>query len=53
MNWSLRFLGVGNSQAAPVLGSASAVLEKNQTPVLMIDCGQEALTAFERIPSLP
>lgn len=48
MNWSLRFLGVGNSQAAPVLGSASAVLEKNQTPVLMIDCGQEALTAFER-----
>lgn len=48
MNWSLRFLGVGNSQAAPVLGSASAVLEKNQAPVLMIDCGQEALTAFER-----
>jgi hypothetical protein len=48
MNWSLRFLGVGNSQAAPVLGSASAVLEKNQSPMLMIDCGQEALTAFER-----
>jgi ribonuclease BN (tRNA processing enzyme) len=47
MSWSLRFLGVGNSQAAPVLGSASAVIECDQQPWLLIDCGQETLTAFE------
>lgn len=46
MNWGLRFLGVGNSQAAPVLGSACAVLERENLPVLMIDCGQEALSAY-------
>lgn len=45
MNWSLRFLGVGNAQAVE-LGSASAVIECDQAPVLMIDCGQEALTAY-------
>lgn len=48
MSWSLRFLGVGNAQAAMTLGSASAVIEQDGRPVLMIDCGQEALTAFER-----
>lgn len=47
MSWTLRFLGVGNSHAAPVLGSASAVIERNQKPWLLIDCGQETLTAFE------
>ena len=47
MSWSLRFMGVGNSQAAPVLGAASAVIECNQQPWLLIDCGQETLTAFE------
>lgn len=46
MNWALRFLGVGNAQAAPVLGSACGVLERDAEPVLMIDCGQEALSAF-------
>ena len=46
MSWSLRFLGVGNAQAAPVLGSASGVLERDGEPFLMIDCGQEALSAF-------
>jgi ribonuclease BN (tRNA processing enzyme) len=46
MSWALRFLGVGNAQAAPVLGSACGVLERNAEPVLMIDCGQEALSAF-------
>lgn len=46
MNWQLRFLGVGNSQAAPVLGSASAVLERDGLPQLLIDCGQETLTAY-------
>ncbi|HVT31802.1 MAG TPA: MBL fold metallo-hydrolase [Rhodanobacteraceae bacterium] len=46
MSWALRFLGVGNAQAAPALGSASAVLERDGEPLLLIDCGQEALTAF-------
>lgn len=45
MNWSLRFLGVGSS-AAVELGSASAVIERDARPLLMIDCGQEALTAY-------
>lgn len=46
MSWALRFLGVGNAQAAPVLGSACGVLERDAEPILMIDCGQEALSAF-------
>lgn len=46
MSWSLRFLGVGSAQAAPVLGAASAVIERDGRPHLMIDCGQEALGAF-------
>lgn len=45
MSWSLQLLGVGSSQAVE-LGSASAVLERDQQPLLMIDCGQEALTAY-------
>ncbi len=45
MSWELRFLGVGGSQAVE-LGSASAVIERDGQPLLMIDCGQEALTAF-------
>ena len=45
MSWSLRFLGVGGSQAVE-LGSASAVIECDNQPLLMIDCGQEALTAY-------
>jgi phosphoribosyl 1,2-cyclic phosphodiesterase len=45
MSWTLRFLGVGSSQAVE-LGSASAVLERDAVPVLMIDCGHEALTAY-------
>lgn len=47
MNWALRFLGVGNSTAAPVLGSASAVIERAGQPWLLIDCGQETLSAYE------
>ena len=47
MSWMLRFLGVGNSMAAPVLGSASAAIERNGVPWLLIDCGQETLSAFE------
>lgn len=46
MSWQLHFLGVGNAQAAPVLGSASAVIEHDNAPVLMIDCGQEALDRY-------
>jgi ribonuclease BN (tRNA processing enzyme) len=49
MTWSLRFLGVGNSQSAVTLGSASAVIERAGRPELMIDCGQEALTAFQAV----
>jgi phosphoribosyl 1,2-cyclic phosphodiesterase len=45
MSWSLRFLGVGNAQAVE-LGSASAVIERDAQPLLMIDCGQEALTTY-------
>lgn len=48
MSWALRFLGVGNSHAAPQLGSASAVLEHCDAPLLMIDCGPEALTEYLR-----
>ena len=54
MSWQLRFLGVGNAQAAPVLGSASAVLEQDGAPQLLIDCGQETLDAYRaRYGSLP
>ena len=43
--WALRFLGVGSAMA-PELGSSSAVLERDGAPLLMIDCGQEALSAY-------
>ena len=42
---ALRFLGVGNA-AAVELGSASVVLERDGKPLLLVDCGQEALTAY-------
>ena len=45
MSLALRFLGVG-SAAAVELGSACAVLERDGAPLLMIDCGGEALTAY-------
>lgn len=45
MNWALRFLGVGGSNV-PELGSACGVLECDGEPVLMIDCGHEALVAY-------
>lgn len=47
MSWALRLLGVGNAQATAELGSASAVIERDGAPELMIDCGQEALSAFQ------
>lgn len=45
MSMALRFLGVGNA-AATELGSSSVVLERDGAPLLMVDCGQEALTAY-------
>lgn len=45
MNLALHFLGVGSAQA-PELGSASAVVERDGAPLLMIDCGPEALSAY-------
>lgn len=45
--WSLRFLGVGSASAVH-LGSSGAVLERHGDPVLMIDCGPDALTAFQQ-----
>lgn len=45
MNLQLRFLGVGGAQATE-LGSSSLVLERDGAPLLMIDCGAEALTAY-------
>jgi ribonuclease BN (tRNA processing enzyme) len=45
MSWSLHLLGVGSSQAVE-LGSAAAVVERDGAALLMIDCGQEALTAY-------
>ncbi|HMM67480.1 MAG TPA: MBL fold metallo-hydrolase [Dokdonella sp.] len=45
MNLALRFLGVGSAQAVS-LGSACAVIEDDDAPLLMIDCGPDSLTAF-------
>ncbi|HRD73744.1 MAG TPA: MBL fold metallo-hydrolase [Aquimonas sp.] len=50
--WCLRMLGVGSS-AAVELGSSSAVLECDAKPVLMIDCGTEALTRYLDIYGQP
>jgi ribonuclease BN (tRNA processing enzyme) len=45
LKFALRFLGVGNAHAVE-LGSAAAVIERNGEPLLMIDCGPDALTAY-------
>lgn len=45
MSLALRFLGVGGAQA-PELGSACGVIERDGEPLLMIDCGPEALSAY-------
>lgn len=45
MNPVLRFLGVGGAQS-PELGSACGVLERDGQPLLMIDCGAEALSSY-------
>ncbi len=45
MSLSLRFLGVGSAHAVQ-LGSAAGVIEQAGAPLLMIDCGDDALTAY-------
>jgi ribonuclease BN (tRNA processing enzyme) len=45
MKLELHFLGVGSAQAVE-LGSACAVLERDGKPLIMFDCGAEALTAY-------
>lgn len=53
MSLGLRFLGVGSAQA-PELGSACGVLERDGAPLLMIDCGAEALSAYlDRYGAVP
>lgn len=52
MSLGLRFLGVGSAQA-PELGSACGVLERDGAPLLMIDCGAEALSAYLDRYSVP
>ncbi len=53
MSFSLHFLGVGSASAVE-LGSASAVIRRDGNPLLMIDCGPDALTAYmARYRSLP
>ena len=42
---ALRFLGVGNAKASE-LGSACAVLELDDQPALMIDCGPRSLDDY-------
>ncbi|MEO7916711.1 MAG: MBL fold metallo-hydrolase, partial [Dokdonella sp.] len=44
-NFSLRLLGVGSADAVE-LGNASAVLERDGEPTLLIDCGHEALKSW-------
>jgi len=53
MKVALRFLGVGSAQAVE-LGSSAGVFEHNDAPVLLIDCGQEALSAYlQRYSEMP
>ncbi|AVP98248.1 MBL fold metallo-hydrolase [Ahniella affigens] len=44
--WHLHWLGTGSAQAED-LNSASGVLERDGQPVMMIDCGESALRAFQ------
>lgn len=43
--FSMLFLGVGNSHARD-LGSSACVLESNASPLLLIDCGPDTVTAY-------
>lgn len=48
MTCALRFLGVGSAMAVE-LGSSGAVLERDDAPLLLIDCGPETLTRYEQL----
>lgn len=50
--WKLRFLGTGAAHARE-LGNASAVLEHDGKPSLMIDCGPDALARYLDIHAEP
>ncbi|MFC5437622.1 MBL fold metallo-hydrolase [Rhodanobacter umsongensis] len=45
MNWHLHFLGVGAAHAVE-LGSSAVVLERDDEPVLLIDCGADTLDRY-------
>ena len=52
MNLALRFLGVGSAQAVE-LGSSGAVLERDGSPLLLIDCGPETLSRYLDVYAQP
>ena len=52
MKLALRLLGVGSADAVE-LGNASAVLERDDKPLLLIDCGLEALKRWLDIYRTP
>lgn len=45
MTWSLNFLGTGAAHAVE-LGNSAAVLERDGAPLLLIDCGPDALPRY-------
>ena len=46
MSFAITFLGVGNAGAINSLGNAAAVLLQNDRPVLLIDCGPNAVDDY-------
>lgn len=52
MTLSLRLLGVGSADAVE-LGNASAVLERDGKPLLLIDCGHESLKRWLDLHETP
>lgn len=46
-DYSLKFLGTG-SGGQPDMGCSAAVLELNQQPILLIDCGYGTLSAYQK-----
>ncbi len=45
MSWALRFLGTGAAESS-ALGNASAVVEQDGEPLLLIDCGPDIVPRF-------
>ncbi|MHC1479196.1 MBL fold metallo-hydrolase [Frateuria aurantia] len=52
MRWSLRFLGTGAAHAVE-LGSAAAVIERDGRPLVLIDCGPDALDRYREAYAEP